>query len=77
MDVIRFVKGEKVAFENKEAIITRMNTIDTVTIEEISTGINHLVHVSSINPIPNKNEKLDDVIVLTGVVIVVVGRLPN
>lgn len=65
MDVIRFVKGEKVAFENKEAIITRMNTIDTVTIEEISTGTNHLVHVSSISPIPNKNEKLDDVIVLS------------
>ena len=51
MDIVHFSKGEKVIYDNKEVIITRMNTLDTVTIEEISSGTNHLVHVSDLKPI--------------------------
>lgn len=65
MDIVHFLKGEKVIYENKEVIITRMNTLDTVSIEEISTGISHLVHVSNLKPIFNKKEKLDDINVLS------------
>jgi putative transposase len=61
MDIVHFLKGEKVIYDNKEVIITRMNTIDTVTVEEISSGISHQVHVSSLKPIFNKKEKLDDI----------------
>jgi putative transposase len=61
MDIVHFSKGEKVIYDNKEVIITRMNTLDTVTIEEISSGISHQVHVSSLKPIFNKKEKLDDI----------------
>lgn len=65
MDIVHFLKGEKVIYENKEVIITRMNTLNTVSIEEISTGISHLVHVSNLKPIFNKKEKLDDINVLS------------
>lgn len=61
MDIVHFLKGEKVIYDNKEVVITRMNTLDTVTIEEISSGISHQVHVSSLKPIFNKKEKLDDI----------------
>lgn len=61
MDIVHFLKGEKVIYDNKEVIITRMNTLDTVTIEEISSGTSHQVHVSSLKPIFNKKEKLDDI----------------
>ena len=56
MDIVHFLKGEKVIYDNKEVVITRMNTLDTVTIEEISSGISHQVHVSSLKPIFNKKE---------------------
>ena len=58
MDIVHFSKGEKVIYDNKEVIITKVNTLDTVTIEEISSGISHQVHVSSLKPIFNKKEKL-------------------
>lgn len=61
MDIVHFSKGEKVIYDNKEVIITKMNTLDTVTIEEISSGILHQVHVSILKPIFNKKEKLDDI----------------
>lgn len=61
MDIVHFSKGEKVIYDYKEVIITKMNTLDTVTIEEISSGISHQVHVSSLKPIFNKKEKLDDI----------------
>lgn len=61
MDIVHLLKGEKVIYDNKEVIITKMNTLDTVTIEELSTGITHLVHVSSLKPIFKKKDKLDDI----------------
>ena len=45
MDLINLNKGEKVIYNDKEVIITRLNTVDSVTIEELSTGINHLVQI--------------------------------
>ena len=57
MDLINLNKGEKVIYNDKEVIITRLNTVDSVTIEEISTGINHLVHVSDLKPIFKKKDK--------------------
>lgn len=61
MDIVHFSNGEKVIYDNKEVIITRINTLDTVTIEEISSGSSHQVHVSSLKPIFNKREKIDDI----------------
>lgn len=61
MDLVYLSKGAKVTYNHKEVIITRMNTLDTVTIEEISTGILHVVHVSNLVPIPTKKEKLEDI----------------
>ena len=61
MDIVHLLKGEKVNYDNKEVIITRINTLDTVTIEELSSGITHLVHVSSLKPIFKKKDKLDDI----------------
>lgn len=61
MDLINLNKGEKVIYNDKEVIITRLNTIDSVTIEELSTGINHLVNVSDLKPIFKKKDNLDDI----------------
>lgn len=65
MDIVHLTKGEKVIYNDKEVIITRMNTIDTVTIEEISTGINHLVHVSNLQPVFKRKENLDDINIIS------------
>jgi putative transposase len=65
MDIINLTKGEKVIYNDKEVIITKLNTLDTVTIEELSTGINHLVHVRDLKPIFKKKEKLDDINVIS------------
>lgn len=65
MDIINLTKGEKVIYNDKEVIITKLNTLDTVTIEELSTGINYLVHVSDLKPIFKKKEKLDDINVIS------------
>lgn len=65
MDLINLNKGEKVIYNDKEVIITRLNTVDSVTIEEISTGINHLVHVSDLKPIFKKKDNLDDINVIS------------
>ena len=35
MDIINLTKGEKVIYNDKEVIITKLNTLDTVTIEEV------------------------------------------
>lgn len=61
MDLVYLSKGAKATYNNREVIITQMNTMDTVTIEEISTGILHVIHVSNLVPIPSKKEKLDDI----------------
>lgn len=61
MDLIHFIKGEKVVYNEKEVIITKMNSVDSVTVEEISTGILHTVHVSNLAPIFKRKEKLDDI----------------
>ena len=65
MDLINLNKGEKVIYNDKEVIITRLNTVDSVTIEELSTGINHLVHVSDLKPIFKKKDNLDDINVVS------------
>lgn len=65
MDIINLTKGEKVIYNDKEVIITKLNTLDTVTIEELSNGTNHLVHVSDLKPIFKKKEKLDDINVIS------------
>ena len=65
MDLINLNKGEKVIYNDKEVIITRLNTVDSVTIEELSTGINHLVHVSDLKPIFKKKDNLDDINVIS------------
>ena len=58
MDLVYLSKGAKATYNHKEVIITRMNTLDTVTIEEISTSILHVVHVSNLVPIPTKKRKI-------------------
>ena len=65
MDIINLTKGEKVIYNDKEVIITKLNTLDTVTIEELSTGTNHLVHIRDLKPIFKKKEKLDDISVIS------------
>lgn len=65
MDLVYLSKGAKATYNDKEVIITRMNTMDTVTVEEISTGVLHVVHVSHLVPIPSKREKLEDINVLS------------
>ena len=65
MDIINLTKGEKVIYNDKEVIITKLNTLDTVTIEELSTGTNHLVHIRDLKPIFKKKEKLDDINVIS------------
>ncbi|UGS24643.1 Mu transposase C-terminal domain-containing protein [Flavobacterium channae] len=65
MDIVNLTKGEKVIYNDKEVIITKLNTLDTVTIEELSNGTNHLVHVSDLKPIFKKKEKLEDINVIS------------
>lgn len=65
MDLIYLSKGEKANYNHKEVIIIRMNTLDTVTVEEISTGVHHVTHVSNLVPIFKKKEKLEDVNMLS------------
>lgn len=65
MDLVYLSKGAKATYNDREVVITRMNTIDTVTIEEISTGVLHVVHVRDLVPIPSKKEKLEDINVLS------------
>jgi len=50
MDRFKIAKGVKVIFDNKEAIIIRIINIETVTIEEISTGIPHTVEIKKLHP---------------------------
>jgi putative transposase len=65
MDIIHFTKGEKVIYNDREVVITRLNTIQTVTVEEVSSGVNHLVHISDLKPILKKRDKLDDINILS------------
>lgn len=65
MDIIHLTKGEKVIYNNAEVVITRLNTVETVTIEEVSSGINHLVHVRDLKPIFKRKDKLDDINILS------------
>ena len=65
MDIIRLTNGEKVIYNDVEVVITKLNTVETVTIEELSSGINHLVHVSDLKPIFKRKDKLDDINILS------------
>nr|WP_315155672.1 Mu transposase C-terminal domain-containing protein [uncultured Flavobacterium sp.] len=65
MDIIHLTKGEKVIYNDAEVVITRLNTVETVTIEEVSSGINHLVHVRDLKPIFKRKDKLDDINILS------------
>lgn len=64
MKKLKIKEGEKVLYGDKPCVITKINRIDEVSIEEVYTGIPHTLNPKELEPIPIVFEE-DDFLTLT------------